>query len=61
MSRAKALYTGVPFLLTLTENFSYPGNFPRLRQEEGLSVMKRTDLTLEDVYHAGRADRISRD
>jgi len=32
---------------------------PRLRQEEGLSVMKRTDLTLEDVYHAGRADRIS--
>jgi len=34
---------------------------PRLRKEEGLSMMKRTDLTLDDVYHAGRADRISRD
>ena len=30
---------------------------PRLRKEEGLSVMKRTDLTLDDVDHAGRADR----
>ena len=29
---------------------------PRLRKEEGLSVMKRTDLTLDDVDHAGRDD-----
>ena len=33
---------------------------PRLRQEEGLSAVKRRlDLTLDDVCNADRVDRIS--
>ena len=30
---------------------------PRLRQEEGLSVMKRPDLTLDDVCRSARPDQ----